>query len=543
MTPFHRIGRLRIDQHLVPVGRGSIAAALFDLGIYPAAVPASDGRVWGEVYEATQPFMVLQALDELEGYRPGEPEASLYNRTITPVTLEDGRIVACLGVFLQCPARPRGAYPVGRLPRTSESPVISRSPALQLSRLQRMLKSIFLTAACLAVATTAASRAAEPTSTRASCSSCRRCPRSGSTSLLTHLVTFETRFLLSDPDPNGKGIGAARQWIFNELKRSSPRLQVSFDTYQVAAQGERIPRAVELRNVMAVLPGRSPRRIYVSAHYDTVARLVNPPGATGDAGAAGMHWNVYRQSRARRQRRWQRHGADDGAGARVRGERHRLRRDAGVHRFRRRGRRAGRRRAARRRRRRRRRRPIEAVLNNDIVGGAVGGNGIVNAETLRVFAEGPEDSPSRQLARHVRSGGGALRALAPRRARRTPRSVRPRRRPHRVQPAWVHRRPFHRGQRELREAAHRQRHDRRRLVLRISRATRESMRPPWRPWRWRRPRPVVLNERGAPTLGRDPSGYDARLQWKPSPGAVGLPRLLASRPGRPTGRTVRSSAT
>ena len=35
MTPFHRAARLRIDQHLVPVGRGSIAAALFDLGIYP----------------------------------------------------------------------------------------------------------------------------------------------------------------------------------------------------------------------------------------------------------------------------------------------------------------------------------------------------------------------------------------------------------------------------------------------------------------------------------------------------------------------------
>ena len=30
-------------------------------------MPASDGRVWGEVYEATHPFVVLQALDELEG--------------------------------------------------------------------------------------------------------------------------------------------------------------------------------------------------------------------------------------------------------------------------------------------------------------------------------------------------------------------------------------------------------------------------------------------------------------------------------------------
>lgn len=103
MTPFNRMGRLRIDQHLVWVGRGSIAAALFDLGIYPAAVPASDGRVWGEVYEATQPFMVLQALDELEGYRPGEPEASLYNRAVTPVTLEDGRAVHAWAYFYNAP--------------------------------------------------------------------------------------------------------------------------------------------------------------------------------------------------------------------------------------------------------------------------------------------------------------------------------------------------------------------------------------------------------------------------------------------------------
>jgi gamma-glutamylcyclotransferase (GGCT)/AIG2-like uncharacterized protein YtfP len=103
MTPFNRMGRLRIDQHLVWVGRGSIAAALFDLGIYPAAVPASDGRVWGEVYEATQPFMVLLALDELEGYRPGEPEASLYNRKVTPVTLEDGRTVHAWAYFYNAP--------------------------------------------------------------------------------------------------------------------------------------------------------------------------------------------------------------------------------------------------------------------------------------------------------------------------------------------------------------------------------------------------------------------------------------------------------
>ena len=103
MTPFNRSGRARIEQHLSLVGRGSIAAALFDLGIYPAAVPASDGRVWGEVYEAIHPFVVLQALDELEGSRPGDPETSLYNRVLTPVRLEDGRTVQAWAYFYNAP--------------------------------------------------------------------------------------------------------------------------------------------------------------------------------------------------------------------------------------------------------------------------------------------------------------------------------------------------------------------------------------------------------------------------------------------------------
>ena len=59
----------------------------------------------------------------------------------------------------------------------------------------------------------------------------------------------------------------------------SPRLQVSFDTYRIPKQGDRVTRDVELRNVMAVLPGRTARRFYVSGHYDTVARPVRAPGA------------------------------------------------------------------------------------------------------------------------------------------------------------------------------------------------------------------------------------------------------------------------
>lgn len=103
MTPFNRTGRLRIDEHLAFRGRGSITAALFDLGIYPAAVPASDSRVHGEVYELIDPVAALRALDELEGYRPGEPEASLYTRKRTPVSMEDGTVVDAWVYFYNAP--------------------------------------------------------------------------------------------------------------------------------------------------------------------------------------------------------------------------------------------------------------------------------------------------------------------------------------------------------------------------------------------------------------------------------------------------------
>src|SRR5882672_10748439 len=73
--------------------------------------------------------------------------------------------------------------------------------------------------------------------------------------ILKKLESFETRNSLSSTTSTTRGVGAARQWILDEMKGYSPKLQVSFDTYQVAPQG-RITRPVELRNVMAILPGR-----------------------------------------------------------------------------------------------------------------------------------------------------------------------------------------------------------------------------------------------------------------------------------------------
>lgn len=104
MTPFNRPGRQRVDPQMSFTGRGHIHAALFDLGIYPAAIPATDGStVWGEVYAMHDPAMVLAALDEIEGHRPSEPERSLYTRTLTDVTLESGQTLHAWAYFYNAP--------------------------------------------------------------------------------------------------------------------------------------------------------------------------------------------------------------------------------------------------------------------------------------------------------------------------------------------------------------------------------------------------------------------------------------------------------
>ena len=103
MNGFDRRRRAGIDDKLTSMGRGSIEAALFDLGIYPAAVPSSDGRVWGEVYRMADPEQVLEALDEIEGYSADDPDRSLYQRTETDVTLKDGSLSRAWVYFYNAP--------------------------------------------------------------------------------------------------------------------------------------------------------------------------------------------------------------------------------------------------------------------------------------------------------------------------------------------------------------------------------------------------------------------------------------------------------
>ncbi|MPY87127.1 MAG: hypothetical protein GEU99_04315 [Luteitalea sp.] len=109
MTGFDRRRRAGIEGQLHDRRRGWICAALFDLGIYPAAIPSPDTRVWGEVYDTDEPESVLAVLDDIEGFSPGDPDHSLYTRARVPVTLEDGRVEEAWVYFYNAP--------LGRAPR------------------------------------------------------------------------------------------------------------------------------------------------------------------------------------------------------------------------------------------------------------------------------------------------------------------------------------------------------------------------------------------------------------------------------------------
>lgn len=103
MSGFKRPGRERLDTRLTPVGRGSIRAALYDVGLYPAAIPASDALVQGELHRMSDAESVLRELDEIEGFRPEQPDLSLYTRQQTPVTLTDGRTETAWTYFYNAP--------------------------------------------------------------------------------------------------------------------------------------------------------------------------------------------------------------------------------------------------------------------------------------------------------------------------------------------------------------------------------------------------------------------------------------------------------
>jgi hypothetical protein len=118
------------------------------------------------------------------------------------------------------------------------------------------------------------------------------------------LVSFQNRSTISAQDEAsikaGKGIGAAREWIKAEFERYSKEcggcLEVKTDTF-TEQPGERIPKPTEITNVYAVLRGTDPKQadriVLVTGHYDsrnsdTLNGTDPAPGANDDGSGTAV---------------------------------------------------------------------------------------------------------------------------------------------------------------------------------------------------------------------------------------------------------------
>jgi hypothetical protein len=126
------------------------------------------------------------------------------------------------------------------------------------------------------------------------------------------MVSFHTRHNMSEQNDPVHGIGAAWNWIKAEMEKSiaasGGRLEVKFEEYTVGGKGERIPRPVKLKNVVAILKGTDPgddRKIIISAHLDSRAALDNDstsfaPGANDDGSGVAAILELVRIMSARK---------------------------------------------------------------------------------------------------------------------------------------------------------------------------------------------------------------------------------------------------
>jgi Peptidase family M28 len=221
------------------------------------------------------------------------------------------------------------------------------------------------------------------------------------------LVSFGTRHTMSDTTSPTRGIGAARNWIaskFTEFASSNRNFKVYRDEF-VQPVSPRISVPTTIVNVYGILWGKegpSGRYIVLSGHYDTIVgnfmdSTADAPGADDDGSGSSL---VIEAARAFTQ-----------SG---------LRPDAnivflccaaeeqglyGSHHFAEMAKKNN--------------WNIVADLNNDIVGGTRGGNGVLDNSRIRVFSESlkevavgerkipasvfgyESDSPSRELARYI----------------------------------------------------------------------------------------------------------------------------------------------
>ena len=222
------------------------------------------------------------------------------------------------------------------------------------------------------------------------------------------LVSFGTRNTLSDQSDPNRGIGAARDWLYGEFmkaaQQSGGRMTVEKQTFE-QPKSARVAQPTTLTNIVATLKGtqsESANRVYVvSGHYDSMCSSptdakCDAPGANDDASGTAAVLEMARVMA--------RYSFDATIiFMTVPGEEQGL---LGATHFAEEAKKAN--------------MDIEAMFTNDIIGSSLGGNGVRDPGTVRVFSEGvpsnetpaeattrrsvggENDSPSRQLARFIK---------------------------------------------------------------------------------------------------------------------------------------------
>jgi hypothetical protein len=214
------------------------------------------------------------------------------------------------------------------------------------------------------------------------------------------LVSFGTRSTLSAQDKasiaKGRGIGAAREWIKSEFERYAKDcggcLEVKTDSF-TEQPADRIPTATEITNIYAVLKGtdaaNANRIVLVTGHYDSRNSdndniTDDAPGANDDGSGTAVSLECARVlSRMSSKMKFPATiifltvaGEEQG----LNGSRHfsKIAKDQGWN--------------------------LEAVLNNDIVGGDKSAE--QDHSVVRVFSEGVPAAASEQDIRRIRGLGG-----------------------------------------------------------------------------------------------------------------------------------------
>jgi hypothetical protein len=225
---------------------------------------------------------------------------------------------------------------------------------------------------------------------------------------IRQLVAFGTRNTLSEQNDPKRGIGAARDWLYAEFQKiaetSGGRMTVEKQSYE-QQKAQRVPQPTIITNVVATLKGSQPEatdRIYVvSGHYDSMCNSptdakCDAPGANDDASGTAA---VLEMARVMAKFEFDAtivFMAVAGEEQSLLGSTH-FAEQAKQKNW-----------------------NIDGMFTNDIIGNTLGGNGVRNRNTVRVFSEGvpsnetpaeantrrsvggENDSASRQLARFIK---------------------------------------------------------------------------------------------------------------------------------------------